>query len=129
MLGALGYVLPELWAHNYVKFGEAVWLKVEAQTFNQEGLDYFDNPSFISSSMHKEFCPFGQPVIQMGTIEGYRITGELFGKVTNPFFTYGSFDPLDLIDDPEAFVELKLKEIMNGRLVNSQCLAFLSMLL
>ncbi|KAI4985721.1 hypothetical protein ZWY2020_018351 [Hordeum vulgare] len=75
------------------------------------GLDYLGNPSLV----HAEYpCHLGVSC----SWAPLRVTALPVDHSVRSSTLYpgGSFDPLGLADDPEAFAELKVKEVKNGRL-------------
>ena len=112
MLGALGCLVPE-WSSNT---GNVAWFNAGAKIFEDEGIQYLGINGFINA--HSIVATLIVQVILMGAVEGYRNSGGDFewSQGLDRLYPGGPFDPLGLADDPEAFAELKVKEIKNGRL-------------
>ena len=112
MLGAVGCLVPE-WSSNT---GNVPWFKAGQQIFADEGIQYLGFDGLINA--HSIVATLIVQVIVMGTVEGYRNGGIAaeWADGLDRLHPGGPFDPLGLADDPDAFAELKVKEIKNGRL-------------
>jgi len=130
MLATIGCIVPE--AAN--AFGDgtqitgAVWWQTGAAMLDGGLLKYYGIEVPLPL-----IIVVGVEVVLLGLIEGYRANNKGPGGISFPFvevqdldelYPGGNFDPLGLADDPDAFAELRVKEIKNGRLAMIATLGF-----
>merc|ERR1712113_105743 len=125
MLGALGAIVPEAIQSFGATEGNgeyAVWWKTGAALLDGgPGLQYaglnIPLPLVVVAAVE---------VALLAGIEKYRADGEgPAGVAEDKLYPGGKyFDPLGLASDPDAFAELQVKEIKNGRLAMVSMLGF-----
>ncbi|KAK3273696.1 Chlorophyll a-b binding protein CP26, chloroplastic [Cymbomonas tetramitiformis] len=123
MLGVAGCVIPEaceaLGSGNQIS--GSVWWQTGAAMLDGGLLKYFGTEIPLPLVV-----VVAAEVGLMGAVETYRNKNEgPAGEDLDPLYPGGKyFDPLGLADDPDAFAELKVKEIKNGRLAMMAMLGF-----
>jgi light-harvesting complex II chlorophyll a/b binding protein 5 len=121
MLGALGFVLPELLNRFGAECGpEAVWWKTGATLLEGDSLSYFG----LTIPVNLAVATIAE-IVLVGGAEYYRSTNvSPLGSDLDTLYPGGSFDPLGLASDPDTLALLKVKEIKNGRLAMFAMLGF-----
>ncbi|GMH04989.1 hypothetical protein Nepgr_006829 [Nepenthes gracilis] len=132
MLAALGAVIPELLdLIGTFHFVEPIWWRVGYSKLKGDTLDYLGIPGLhLAGSQGVIIIAICQVLLMVGPeyarycgIEALEPLGiYLPGDINYPGGIL--FDPLNLSKDPVAFVELKVKEIKNGRLAMVAWLGF-----
>ncbi|CAK8569762.1 unnamed protein product [Lathyrus sativus] len=132
MLASLGALIPEL-LHllGAFHFVEPVWWRVGYSKLQGDTLDYLGIPGLhLAGSQGVVVIAICQVLLMVGPeyarycgIEALEPLGiYLPGDINYPGGAL--FDPLSLSKDPEAFEDLKVKEIKNGRLAMMAWLGF-----
>lgn len=133
MLGAMGCLLPEIGAkYGYYDSPEPVWFKAGAYIFDHCGLAADTTTggqmqSIFGHANSGNVIPLSPvfiflcQIVFMGLGEGFRAS-----RITGRDGTYPGkfFDPMGMADDPDAFNDLKVKEVKNGRLAMLAMLGF-----
>jgi light-harvesting complex II chlorophyll a/b binding protein 5 len=121
MLGALGFVFPELLNRFGAECGpEAVWWKTGATLLEGNSLEYFG----LTIPVNLAVATIAE-IALVGGAEYYRSKNDSpLGSNLDTLYPGGNFDPLGLASDPDTLALLKVKEIKNGRLALFAMLGF-----
>jgi len=138
MVGTAGMFLPEAIAAGGADIKGATWFSTGGIYLGGDTLNYLAAPFKLFENPLPLAVIVATQLILMGAAENYRASmegpagyapgvgafeGDIFAGLDN-LNPGGPFDPLGLADDPDAFAELKVKEIKNGRLAMVAALGY-----
>eukprot|EP00958_Prasinococcus_capsulatus_P015675 scaffold1677_cov247-Prasinococcus_capsulatus_cf.AAC.1 len=112
MMAVTGMVAPEFSASLFENADDAVWYNV-GKTILSGPIDFVGDSSLVHAS--NLYAVIAVQFVAMQLSEYYRAKGGPLGEAAGAY-PGGAFDPMGFADDEEAFAELKVKEVKNGRL-------------
>ena len=119
----MGCLTPEIPVkYSGVHSDEPVWFQVGGQISQEDGVNYFGNPSMMHAKSILAILTC--QVLVMGAVESDRANQAGLASEHLDLLPGAAFNPLALAHDPDTFAELKVKEIKNDQLAMFSMLGY-----